>query len=74
MVGVVPIADQKVDLAVGNRVRSCYDTSRLDHKGSEATGCPLEVDGRKVCEGSNLILNLEFVCPIRVWRDWTIGS
>lgn len=64
MVGVVPIADEKVELSGGNGVGSCNDTSRLNHKGSKATGSPLKVDGWEVCEGSNLIFNLEFVCPI----------
>lgn len=38
MVGVVPIADEKVELSGGNGVGSCNDTSRLNHKGSKATG------------------------------------
>ena len=68
----VPITNHNENLSIWPRKRNWNNFSIIDNKGTKATRGSLETKRREVKETSNLILDLELICPIPIGRNWTI--
>ena len=70
----VPIANQNRDIPVWGCKRNWNYIPVVDDKATKTTRRPLKINRREVKETPNLILNLELVSPIPLWRNRAIRA
>lgn len=74
MVSCVPVTNQNGYIPIWGCKRNGNYSPVIYNKATKSSRCSLKIKRRKVKEAPNLILNLKIVCPIPLWRNWTIGS
>ena len=72
MVLSIPITNHNENLSIRPCKRNLNNFPIIDNKGTKATRGSLETKRREVKETSNLILDLELICPIPIGMNWTI--
>lgn len=69
---VVPVSDEKGDVAIRLIEGHCDHVAVIDCESSIATGGALEVDRGEVEEAADLILHLELVRPVPTGGDGAV--
>lgn len=74
VVSLVPVTDEKSEISIRVRKRNRDPRSFVNIDRPKPPCCFVEWSGRKICEGTDLILSLEIISVIAIWWDGAIGS
>lgn len=74
MVTLVPITNKQCKFSIRYRIWDWYDGSLRNIETPKTPSSSMQFSWREIGEGSNLILGLKLVRPVRLRRNGAIGS
>lgn len=69
---LVPITNEKLEFGLRFGKWNSDDCAIVNSNWTKTSSSLLEIDGREVEEGANLIFQLEYISPIPTGLDWAI--